>query len=148
MDKGGKNTSAVSGKTSYLVAGHVLEDGREVTSSGKYRNALAKKIPILTEESFEKLIQRKSGFKDFELAPKSAFLEQIEEIDEKPILVKNEEGNEFTDIMWTEKYAPKSMKDLVGNQGSLKALFEWLKDWDETIIHGNKKPQPKVFNRW
>lgn len=44
LDKGGKNTSAVSGKTSYLLAGHVLEDGREVSTSGKYRTALAKNV--------------------------------------------------------------------------------------------------------
>jgi NAD-dependent DNA ligase len=34
--KGGKKTSAVSGKTNYLVAGYKLEDGRDVNTSGKY----------------------------------------------------------------------------------------------------------------
>ena len=38
-EKGGKNTSAVSGRTDYLIAGHKLEDGRDATSSGKYRGA-------------------------------------------------------------------------------------------------------------
>ena len=37
--KGGKNTSAVSGKTNYLIAGFKLEDGREVETSGKYKAA-------------------------------------------------------------------------------------------------------------
>ena len=37
--KGAKNTSAVSGKTSYLIVGSKLEDGREVTLGGKYRKA-------------------------------------------------------------------------------------------------------------
>ena len=83
MDKGGRNVSAVSGKTNYLIAGHILEDGREVTTSGKYRNAKAKNIPILTEDLFEQFIQRKSGLSDFELAPKADFMEEIEEIDQK-----------------------------------------------------------------
>ena len=148
MDKGGRNVSAVSGKTNYLIAGHILEDGREVNTSGKYRNAQAKKVPILNEEGFEKFIQRKSGLSDFELAPKADFMEEIEQIDERKIVENKNSNIPVGDQMWTEKYAPKSMRDLVGNQGSLKALFEWLKDWEEVIIHGNKKPMPKVFNRW
>ena len=148
LEKGGKNTSAVSGKTNYLIAGHILEDGREVNTSGKYRNAIAKKVPILTEEKFEQFIQRKSGLSDFELAPKADFMEEIETIGQKEIVEVKDKDIKVGDKMWTDKYAPKSMRDLVGNQGSLKALFEWLKDWDEVIIHGNKKPMPKVFNRW
>ena len=30
-DKGGKKIGAVSGKTNYLIIGHKLEDGREVS---------------------------------------------------------------------------------------------------------------------
>lgn len=37
--KGGKKTSAVSGKTNYLIIGHLMEDGRDINSGGKYRNA-------------------------------------------------------------------------------------------------------------
>lgn len=36
---GGRCTGSVSGKTDYLITGHKLEDGREVTQGGKYRNA-------------------------------------------------------------------------------------------------------------
>lgn len=37
---GGRCTSAVSGKTDYLVTGSILEDGREVSTGSKYRKAL------------------------------------------------------------------------------------------------------------
>lgn len=50
ISKGGFNKSAVSGKTDYLIVGSKLEDGREVTEGSKYRNAVAKKKPILNEE--------------------------------------------------------------------------------------------------
>ena len=46
---GGRKTGSVSGKTNYLIVGHKMEDGREVTQGGKYRNAKAKGIPILDE---------------------------------------------------------------------------------------------------
>ena len=48
-DKGGKKTGAVSGKTNYLIVGHKMEDGREVSQGGKYKSAKAKNIPIYTE---------------------------------------------------------------------------------------------------
>ena len=41
----------MSGKTDYLVAGTVLEDGRPVTESSKYRTAVEKKV------TFNKSIQ-------------------------------------------------------------------------------------------
>jgi hypothetical protein len=41
--------------------------------------------------------------------------------------------------MWTDLYQPKSRKDLVGNEGLVNQLEEWLKDWDDIHIRGNKK---------
>jgi NAD-dependent DNA ligase len=38
-DKGAKVTGGVSGKTNYLIVGSKLEDGRDVSSSNKYKNA-------------------------------------------------------------------------------------------------------------
>lgn len=31
------------------------------------------------------------------------------------------------------------MADLVGNQGVINDLIEWLKDWDKVILQGMKK---------
>jgi BRCT domain type II-containing protein len=39
VDKGGRKMSGVSGKTSFLLIGHKMEDNREVTEGGKYRKA-------------------------------------------------------------------------------------------------------------
>jgi len=56
LDHGGRRTGSVSGKTDYLLVGHKMEDGREVTQGGKYRGAEKKGITILTEETFEELV--------------------------------------------------------------------------------------------
>jgi hypothetical protein len=45
--------------------------------------------------------------------------------------------------MWTEIYKPKTIRDLVGNQGVVNSLYEWLKDWDDVHIRGFKKEVPK-----
>ena len=34
--------------------------------------------------------------------------------------------------------------DLVGNEGTINQLFEWLRDWDDVHIHGNKKEMAKM----
>jgi len=31
--------------------------------------------------------------------------------------------------LWTEKYAPKAMKDIIGNKGLVEKLGRWLHDW-------------------
>ena len=41
--------------------------------------------------------------------------------------------------MWTDLYKPQSLVDLVGNEGTINQLFEWLKDWNDVHINGNKK---------
>ena len=71
---GARKTGSVSGKTNYLIIGHKLEDGREATEGGKYRNAKDRKIPILTEESFEQLIRDRSGDQTFKLSMRDDIL--------------------------------------------------------------------------
>ncbi|KAJ1455874.1 BRCT domain-containing protein, partial [Pelagophyceae sp. CCMP2097] len=46
---GGAVTQAVSGKTTHLVAGSALDDGRPTCQSSKYQKASQNSIPILTE---------------------------------------------------------------------------------------------------
>ena len=41
--------------------------------------------------------------------------------------------------LWTDRYKPKNPCDLVGNYGIINQLYEWLKDWDDVVIRGNKK---------
>ena len=45
--------------------------------------------------------------------------------------------------MLTDLYAPSTISDLVGNQGSINSLFDWLKSWDDIHIRGMKKEIPK-----
>ena len=44
--------------------------------------------------------------------------------------------------MWTDLYQPKSRRELVGNEGLVNQLEDWLKDWDDVHIRGNKRQQP------
>ena len=82
---GGKCTGSISGKTDYLIAGFKLEDGREVSSSGKYRKAKEKGTPIIDEDGFQKLIREKSGDETFKLSSRDSILKVLGEDEDKPV---------------------------------------------------------------
>lgn len=64
---GGRSTGSVSGKTSMLIGGYQLPDGRETNQSNKYKAAKEKKVKILTEDDFEELLKKKTGMTLLEL---------------------------------------------------------------------------------
>ena len=49
LDHGGRVTTGVSGRTSYLVSGAELEDGRKASEGSKSKKAVELKIPIIDE---------------------------------------------------------------------------------------------------
>lgn len=138
---GARCTGSVSGKTSYLIVGYKLEDQRDVTEGSKYRKAKQLGTPILTEADFEKLVREKTGKADFTFAKKIPVLAPIpEEVMAEETKVYTKPGTETR--MWTDKYKPVGPSDLVGNTGAISQLYEWLKDWDEVVLRGNKKQIP------
>ena len=78
-DHGGRVTSAVSGKTNYLIVGYKLEDGREVTQGSKYQKATTLGTPILTETEFEELIRKRTGNPDFTLSIRKGLIEDFKQ---------------------------------------------------------------------
>ncbi len=50
--------------------------------------------------------------------------------------------------MWTDSYKPLTIHDIVGNEGAVNQLFEWLKDWDDVHIRGSKKEIPQNGSRF
>ena len=49
--------------------------------------------------------------------------------------------------MWTDLYAPEKICDLVGNEGTVNQLFEWLKDWDDVVVRGKTKEVKQRFSK-
>ncbi len=133
-DYGGRNVGSVSKNTNYLVTGRVLDaNGRPAQEGKKYQDALKLGKTILKEDEFEKLIKEKSGNPNFSLSGKPVVKKPVIEEESKIIAVPT--SNE----MWTDLYQPKTRQDLVGNEGLVEQLEDWLKDWDDVHIRGNKK---------
>ena len=53
---GGRVTSAVSGKTTHLIAGDVLDDGRPTHTSSKYGKAQNLNVAIIDEAAFRAML--------------------------------------------------------------------------------------------
>lgn len=157
VDLGARVTSAVSGKTSYLIVGFILEDDRKVEAGSKYRAAKAKGIEIMTESKFEEYLKKKFDneffsfdhhelWNDVQASKAKTDGTQIQ----KATVNKAAPGSEKKNMLLTEKYKPVSTSDLVGNKAQVKSILEWLKDWDDVHVNGNKKAIQKKggFGGW
>jgi replication factor C subunit 1 len=165
---GAKITGSVSGKTSILVAGHKLIDGRQVNESKKYKDAVAKNVKIITEDKLQEFLSEKCDGQDLrELLAGGSLnfaLATIDEADEMRIEIKevaievkrkavpqasgqsnpgvSHEYVQNTPVgseLWTTKYAPKTLGQIMGNADIVKKLRTWLEDWEDVNLRGNKK---------
>ena len=50
------------------------------------------------------------------------------------------------DKPWTEKYKPKNLSEVIAQQQQIKNLREWLENWEDIHIHGNKREVKSSFN--
>jgi hypothetical protein len=38
--------------------------------------------------------------------------------------------------MWPDRHRPRNLREIVGNQGAVQKLLDWLKTWDKVHLHG------------
>ena len=133
---GGKVTSAVSGKTTYLVVGSVLEDGRAVEEGSKYKKmrqlqADGKPGPsMLTESEFLALVGQANV-----VASTIASTEPL-----KPHFTQSAISQ-----LWVDKYEPQTLSDFVGNASSVSKVVEWLKKWTNATTKPTGGFKPSGF---
>ena len=62
----------------------------------------------------------------------------------------NSENQSTTPIsqLFTDKYYPKCMNDIIGNQQQIRNLVNWLDSWNDCVLHGHKKEQGKSFKKF
>lgn len=86
-------------------------------------------------------MQEKTGNPEFTLNGKPKAEKAVMKMDSpmKETMTKINSPAANSNEMWTDLYQPKSKEDLVGNEGLVEQLEDWLKDWDDVHIRGNKK---------
>ena len=50
--------------------------------------------------------------------------------------------------LWTDKYIPKTITDIIGNQQQLRNLEIWLDNWDNCILKGHKGEENKTGKKF
>lgn len=121
----GKLHSTITGKTDFLIIGDVMEDGRKVEDGKKYQKAKKLCTRIMKEDEFEKYLKLRFKNPEYLLGQK---IQQVLGGDH------DQQADDIDDIegqMWTEKYKPKKIGDLVGNKDIVDSFREWLVNWEE-----------------
>ena len=147
---GARVTGSVSSRTTILFHGEKLEDGREVTEGRKYKQAKEKGIKIMDKIEFENYVREKTKNENwsFDNNNKSeSDLEIKEELSNNDEISKNDKNNKNQNELWTTKYQPKKLSDLIGNKTTINKLITWLDDWNSVVLEGNKKKVETKFIR-
>lgn len=113
----GKATGSVSSRTSYLVVG---------TDGGARKTEKAEEINTkrLTEDEFIHLIETLPAKKVVPPSPAKGKGKQAAAVP-KPA----PSGGNAASMLWTDKYAPKKLDDLIGNPTIKEKLQKFLRDW-------------------
>ncbi|MDR3547997.1 MAG: AAA family ATPase [Candidatus Pacebacteria bacterium] len=141
-------TGSVSTRTTYLVIGNILEDGRKVETGNKYKKASELGTTIMNESALEEFFKKVTKNPDFNLLRAKAILEgrvsdqNRDEEEKRPALppVPSNVLDPDAPMLWADKYAPRSVSEIVGNAATIQKIKEWLHDWEEVVIEGHKKP--------
>ncbi|KYO03625.1 putative replication factor C subunit 1 [Plasmodium gaboni] len=159
-EHGGSVMSAVSTKTNYLVHGEYLEDGRLFNEGRKYTKAFElqqqqkSNIKILNEEELLKLLPQTDQTQSNDnihvsdtIKTESKNTYNIEKKDTYNNQKKDTHNaeKEIPNQLWVEKYRPKNINELVGNNQNVIKLQNWLASWEDVCIKGIKKQAQKTF---
>lgn len=151
---GAKVTGSVSTKTSILLHGDKLEDGRDFDQGNKYKSAKQKHVTIYSMDDFEEYMRDLIKDDKWTLASASASSSALND-NSKPITlgkthesskkkaIISQDSNVNQNELWSNKYKPKNLDDIVGNQKNIANLIQWLDDWDDVVLRGNKKKSAK-----
>ena len=133
---GGLERSAVSGKTNYLVVDFEMEDGRPITEGSKYKKAIEKNVKIINEDELLAMIRASnpeaSAASEAEQL-KSKQLEEENAVQKEETLMKDHDF--VSSDLFTVKYAPSCIKEIIGNEGIIENVKQWLTQWDDVFIH-------------
>ena len=147
---GARVTGSVSSRTTILLHGETLEDGRPVNEGRKYKQAKEKNIQIMDRDQFERYVQEKTKNPKWSLTETKleSDIEEIsneEETDNKNNNINNSTKN--NNELWTTKYHPKKISELIGNKTTINKLITWLDDWNSVVLEGKKKKVETKFIR-
>lgn len=134
---GGKVTSAVSGKTSFLIVG-------QHTGRSKYNQAKAKNTKLITEDGVWSLVSASVPFKISTEEKNAPCIKDEEDTKtlEKAVAPKSPRVKDAPSTgemqLWVDKWKPKNSSELIGNNQLINNLKSWLSQWEMVHMHGQQ----------
>ena len=161
--KGAKVTTTVSGRTDYLVGGPVLdENGRRLEEGAKYAEALERGVKVLKgEQALKDLVEELNIEATTNEKTTSSVPEPQRPVpaprtiattrtttkgkpEKAPRTSNNKAQNEEMNALWADKYAPTSVREILGNGDVVKKLRGWLENWARVHL-GPEKSRKKLI---
>uniref|UniRef100_A0AAV1UCY4 Replication factor C subunit 1 n=1 Tax=Peronospora matthiolae TaxID=2874970 RepID=A0AAV1UCY4_9STRA len=135
---GGSVANSVTRNTTHLVIGATLEQGGQALEGAKYKEAVAKKVRVLTQNEFYNLITEAST------AQQSQDLAADKTKAKAKVVAASLKCKQNSDLsinqeLWTDKYKPQTLDHMIGNVELGKKLKTWLLDWEAMHVKGTKK---------
>jgi replication factor C subunit 1 len=149
---GARVTGSISKKTSYLLHGDELEDGRAVHEGNKYKEATRLNVKKMNQQDFEEFMQDKLNDPSFSIITSMDTTGVNTEINIGRIRTDENSGKESKGVtnfedrnknlnqeLWTTRHAPKQLSEIIGNQKTIFNFITWLDDWEDVVLNNNKK---------
>ncbi|KAI7855495.1 replication factor RFC1 C terminal domain-containing protein [Circinella umbellata] len=128
---GGQITTDLNFKTTYLIQGR----GSDNTIVKKAENF---GTIVINEDGFYKLVAKAMPSKSVSSSlPTSAAKGKGKATAPATPAAVNKEINSMEQL-WTEKYKPKKISEIIGNKEMIKRIDEWLKDWHQNLATNTK----------
>ncbi|PCH41743.1 DNA replication factor C large subunit [Wolfiporia cocos MD-104 SS10] len=150
---GGRVTGQPSSKTSFVVLGSdagpsklaaIKKNNLKTLDEDGFLNLIATRVPdpsALDEKTKKKLEKDREAIREaaaeMEKREKKAMKASAAAPSAKPALVNQ---------LWTDRYAPQTIKEICGNKGQVEKLQKWLQDWSSSLKSGFKKPGKDGMN--
>lgn len=115
-----------------------MEDGRPITEGSKYKKAVEKKVKIINEDDLLEMIRASNP----EASAKAEAEQQLQRAKQQEIDIQNEEEvmkdhqRTTNTRLFTLRYAPSSLQEILGNEKVVANLRLWLSEWEDVHIHG------------
>ncbi|KAI8811392.1 replication factor RFC1 C terminal domain-containing protein [Cladochytrium replicatum] len=138
---GGRVTTAVSSRTSYLVLG-------EEPGKSKSDKANQLKVPIIDEDGFLNLLATlpAKSAAELEKTAKGKSAKKAEAAFSKPIAAtpaksssSSSKSQATPSLLWTDKYKPQTYADIIGHKTMVERLGKWLREWDANATGATTK---------
>lgn len=126
---GARVTGSVSNRTTCLIHGQKLEDGRHYTEGRKYKSAKELGKKIIDEKELNDLLSHLLGKNLGE--PNTENMNPDVDSNKESIpeaIIPAQPTIQVGTEMWTDKYRPINLKEIVGNTQAVEKLVNWLRD--------------------